>query len=165
MSLEWCVARIRNGRRPPEAPTALTYERPLRICRDGALFHATFGRSTRSAPAWIRSLSRSEISLGHESPHLPGPASNLGPTTSRLRYRVRHSPSCGSSCRGSVATHPICNWFSVAIVVQPRRRSVTIPPDTRTRSSGLMSKMSYQVPAAAQATSYCNRSGSMNTRS
>ena len=39
------------------------------------------------------------------------------------------------------------------------------PPLTRSRSAGDRAKTSCQVPAAAQTSSYCNRSGSMKTRS
>ena len=47
---------------------------------------------------------------------------------------------------------------------QPRLRSVTTPPATRTMSFGFAPKLSFHVPAAAHTSSYCNRSGSTNTR-
>src|SRR6476620_2833756 len=43
--------------------------------------------------------------------------------------------------------------------VQSRRRSVTTPLLARTRSVGDNENTSFHVPAAAQTTSYCNRSG------
>ena len=48
---------------------------------------------------------------------------------------------------------------------QARFRSVTTPPATRTMSAGAAPKLSFHVPAAAQTSSYCNKSGSTNTRS
>ena len=48
---------------------------------------------------------------------------------------------------------------------QVRLRSVTTPPATRTMSAGAAPKLSFHVPAAAHTSSYCNKSGSTNTRS
>ena len=50
-------------------------------------------------------------------------------------------------------------------VGQPRFRSMTMPPLALRRSAGAMANTSCQVPAAAQTSSYCNRSGSMKMRS
>ena len=56
----------------------------------------------------------------------------------------RCSPRRWSSRRPPRADRTAC---------QPRRRSMTVPPLTRTRSSGLMAKTSVHVPAAAHTTS------------
>ena len=40
-----------------------------------------------------------------------------------------------------------------------------MPPATRTMSAGAAPKLSFHVPAAAHTSSYCNKSGSTNTRS
>ena len=45
-----------------------------------------------------------------------------------------------------------------------RFRSVTTPPLSSTNLWGSIPNTSRHVPAAAQTSSYCNRSGSMNTR-
>ena len=50
-------------------------------------------------------------------------------------------------------------------LIQARLRSVTTPPATRTMSFGFAPKLSFHVPAAAHTSSYCNKSGSTNTRS
>ena len=49
--------------------------------------------------------------------------------------------------------------------IQPRSRSMAAPPLTRTNSFGAIAKLSFRVPAAAHTSSYCNKSGSTNTRS
>ena len=52
---------------------------------------------------------------------------------------------------------------------QPLFRSATTPPATLTMSAGAAPKLSFHVPAAAHTKSltlsYCNKSGSTNTRS
>ena len=45
-----------------------------------------------------------------------------------------------------------------------RFRSATAAPLARTRSFGAIGNTSFHVPAAAHTSSYCNKSGSMNTR-
>ena len=55
--------------------------------------------------------------------------------------------------------------FGLGDCSSARLRSVTTPPATRTMSAGAAPKLSFQVPAAAHTSSYCNKSGSTNTRS
>jgi alkanesulfonate monooxygenase SsuD/methylene tetrahydromethanopterin reductase-like flavin-dependent oxidoreductase (luciferase family) len=49
--------------------------------------------------------------------------------------------------------------------IYARFKSVITPPATRTVSFGFAPKLSFHVPAAAHTSSYCNKSGSTNTRS
>jgi hypothetical protein len=46
-----------------------------------------------------------------------------------------------------------------------RFNSTIDPPEATINCSGFIGKTSFHVPAAAQTSSYCNKSGSTNTRS